>query len=190
MGGSTNFEAAIDLILEVSVTGKLNPEQIPDLLILSDMQFNQASGHFHYTWETQYESIVRKFFESGISVCGQPWPAPTIIFWNLRSDTHGIPADANIPGVKLLSGFSPSLFKCVIDGDEFETEEIDESTGQKVSRKPTPSETLRKILDDPNYDLVRQVLSEHTEGIFEDYQFSPSLSKIEKMNSGAAEDTP
>ena len=189
-GGSTNFEAAIDLILEVCVAGKLNPEQIPDLLILSNMQFNQAGCHVHSSWETQYESIVRKFSEAGTNVCGQPWPAPTIIFWNLHSDTLGIPSDTDIPGVKLLSGFYPSLFKCVIHGDEFETDEIDESTSQKVSRKSTPSETLRKILDDPNYDLVRQILSEYPEGIFEDYTFFPTPSKIEKMNSGSAEDTP
>ena len=188
--GSTNFEAAIDLILEVCVAGKLNSEQIPDLLILSDMQFDQAQGDLHSVWETHYESIVRKFSEAGINVCGQPWPAPTIIFWNLRSDTPGIPADADIPGVKLLSGFSPSLFKYIIDGEELETEEIDEFTGQKVSRKSTPLETLREILDDPNYDLVRQVLSEYPEGIFEDYQFFPTPSKIEKLNSGSAEDTP
>lgn len=189
-GNSTNFEAAIDLILEVCVVSKLNSEQIPDLLILSDMQFDQAQGDLHSVWETHYESIVRKFSEAGINVCGQPWPAPTIIFWNLRSDTPGVPADADIPGVKLLSGFSPSLFKCVIDGDELETEGIDEVTGQKVSKRSTPSENLRKILDDPNYDLVRQILSEYPEGIFEDYHFFPTPSKIEKLNSGSAENTP
>ena len=183
-GDSINFEAAIDLILEVCTAGILNPEQIPDLLILSDMQFDQAQDDLHSVWETHYESIVRKFSEAGINVCGQPWSPPTIIFWNLCSDTPGTPTNANIPGVKLLSGFSPSLFKCVIDGAEFETDEIDDSTSERVSRNPTPSETLRKILDDPNYDLVRQVLSEYPKGIFGDYKFSPTSSKIKNLTVG------
>merc|ERR1719478_1461160 len=43
-GMSTDFEKAIDRILDVATKHKLRPEDIPDLLVLSDMQFNSAAG--------------------------------------------------------------------------------------------------------------------------------------------------
>ena len=176
-GGSTNFEAALERILEVCVSAKLTPDQIPDMLVLSDMQFDQARGRGG-RWETQYERIVRRFAESGVKVCGEPWPAPTITFWNLRGTTSGFPASADQSGVRLLSGFSPALLKLLLDGGaEAEEEEVEvvvdgKVVVQKVKRKPTPLETLRKCLDDGQYDPVREVLSASAEGALAAYSFT------------------
>lgn len=41
-GGSTNFEAAMDLIARVVEANRLLPEDIPDLIVFSDMQFDTA----------------------------------------------------------------------------------------------------------------------------------------------------
>jgi Mg-chelatase subunit ChlD len=41
-GGSTDFEAACEQILAVAVSARLTPDEIPDLLVLSDMQFGLA----------------------------------------------------------------------------------------------------------------------------------------------------
>lgn len=41
---------------------------------------------------------------------------------------------------------------------------------------PTPYTTLRKILDHPRYDAVRQVLSNSDEGVLSKYTFTPEPS--------------
>ena len=43
---TTNFEKAIDRVLEVATKHKLRPEDIPDLIVFSDMQFDQAGGGY------------------------------------------------------------------------------------------------------------------------------------------------
>jgi len=46
-GMSTNFEVpATEMILDVALKGKLSPEEIPNLTVFSDMQFDAARG-FH-----------------------------------------------------------------------------------------------------------------------------------------------
>ena len=187
-GGSTNFEAALERILDVCVSAKLTPDQIPDMLVLSDMQFDQANHNRGGAWETQYERIVRRFAESGVKVCGEPWPAPQITFWNLRGTTQGFPAGADVPGVKLLSGFSPALLKLLLDGDEMgedgpeeevEMENEGETVVVKKKRKATPLETLRKCLDDAQYDAVREVLAASQEGALAAYAFTPPAVEME-----------
>ena len=91
-GYNTDFEKVMNLILSVAKEGNLSPEQIPDLLVLSDMQFDEASSGGTDCWETQHERIVRRFKESGVEVCGREWPCPSITYWNLRGD---IPRELN-----------------------------------------------------------------------------------------------
>ncbi len=68
-----------------------------------------------------------------MAICGTPYPAPRIIFWNLRGDTLGSPAKSDDSNVQLLSGFSPSLLKHVMEGEEEVVKEVtrvvDEQTG-------------------------------------------------------------
>lgn len=178
-GASTNFELALDHILDICVENKFVPKQIPDLIVFSDMQFDETrrledsyyeNDQYSTNWETQYEKMVNKFSQAGIKVSGQPWPVPTIIFWNLRGDTEGIPVESEQPGVKLMSGFSPSLLKYVLLGEELqENAEIEE--GENKTRKDNPQETLQKILNDSQYDLVREFLSKSTENGLREYYF-------------------
>lgn len=185
-GGSTNFEKALEKILEVCVSAKLHPSQIPDMIVFSDMQFDAAAGYGD-RWETQYERIVRRFAESGVQVCGEPWPAPQITFWNLRGDTHGFPASADQPGVKMLSGFSPALLKLVLEGGEEEEEVEVMVDGEKQTKKvkATPLDTLRKCLNDGQYDPVREVLSASEEGVFASYSFTPETATEEGRGAAA-----
>lgn len=75
----------------------------------------------------------------------------------------------------MLSGYSPSLLKFVLEGGDLEeTEEVTLESGEvvKVAKaKPTPYETLRKVLDDARYFPVREVLSKSTEGALAQYHF-------------------
>ncbi len=80
-GMSTDFEAAIEKILKVAVEGKLNPEDIPDLIVFSDMQFDQAQSN-RYGWETRHQRIIHRFRKEGLKLCGKEWPVPHIIYWN------------------------------------------------------------------------------------------------------------
>jgi len=163
-GGSTDFEAAMNLIIHVIKTHGLTPEQVPNLLIVSDMQINEAIPCRYYgravkPWATMYENI-----QAGFSAIGMP--TPTIIFLNVRSGTVGFPAEADQEGTMLLSGWSPSVFKFLLSGEiDEEVEMIDEETGEavKVKKRPTPQDTVLKMLSDNGLAPVREVLQNHHE---------------------------
>merc|ERR1712144_137728 len=108
--------------------GNVAREDVPDLIVFSDMQFDQAHEG---AWETHHERLQRTWSEKGYDL-------PSITYWNLRGDTQGgFMADAKTPGVRLLSGFSPALLKLVLTGEEVDEDE--EVTVDGVSRaKLTP----------------------------------------------------
>ena len=191
-GGSTDFEAACERILEAARSAKLTPDEIPDMIVFSDMQFDSANrdGDYGYGygggrgsggrgggWATQFERLQKRFAEVGTEICGTPYAAPRIIFWNLRSSV-GFPVAKDCPNTQLLSGFSPSLLKLVLTGGELvaeEEEEVTQPDGTKVVVKrsgPTPEETLRKALDDDAFDAVRMKLSALETGVFASYTFA------------------
>jgi hypothetical protein len=165
-GGSTNFEAAFEMILNAACDARLTPDQIPDLIVFSDMQFNQAG----YFGETMYNAMTRRFAEEGKKICGSPWPLPKIIFWNLRGDTCGYHVNANQRNVQMLSGFSPSLLKLLLDGEPLVSETVAED-GAVTRQQITPEETLRKALDDERYFPIREILSKSQEGLLKNYNF-------------------
>merc|ERR1711939_833240 len=163
-GGSTNFVAAMDLLLAACVEGNVKAEDVPDLIVFSDMQFDAASGP---GWETHHERLTRVWAEKGYEL-------PTITYWNLRGDTQGgFMADAKTPGVRLLSGFSPALLKLVLTGEEADEDEVETVDGV-TKAQPTPYQTMRKALDAPRYDAVRTMLSELNGAPFADYTFTPA----------------
>lgn len=82
---------------------------------------------------------------------------PTITFWNVNSSTKGFPVKASQPNTYLMSGFSPSLFKYMFDGEKKEDE--------------SPEDMFEKIISDPNFDPVREKLGNMKEGLFSDYKF-------------------
>lgn len=174
-GGSTNFEAALECILQACVDHKLQPDDVPDLIVFSDIQFEKASDYRADSWETQHSRLLRRFKETGLAVCGQAWTAPNVTYWNLRGNTKGgYMAEANKPGVRLLSGFSPALLRFVLEGDELEdvVEVLADGATRMVKAQPTPYETMRKAIDDCRYDPIRQMLSVSTEEPFAAYTFA------------------
>jgi hypothetical protein len=73
----------------------------------------------------------------------------------------------------MLSGFSPALLKAVLEGGELEG---------LVKAKPTPYETLRKVLDDARYHPVRELLSGSSEGALAAYKFElPASPPAEEL---------
>ena len=109
-GMNTDFTKAYQHILDTAVDNDVDPDSMPTmLLVLSDMQFDdsQRGGHFqtHFShMEEEYEKAGYKF--------------PKIVFWNL--DAHmGTPAECSDDSVAMVSGFSPSIMKAVLNAEEF-----------------------------------------------------------------------
>ena len=99
-------------------------------------------------------------------------PSP-IVFWNLRNSS-GHPVSKDTEGTVLLSGFSPSLLKFVLNGDALKEEEVEvvqaDGTVKKEKIRVTPEEILQNMLSDPLYDLVRRVLAKSTENRLKEYE--------------------
>jgi Mg-chelatase subunit ChlD len=173
-GGYTDFAKALDMIYHIVDTHKLKKEEVPNLIVFSDMQFNQADSGFN----TEYESIKLNFAKLGKKISGEEYDPPKIIFWNLRGNSHaGIhaPVEATVENVQLLSGFSQSMLKLVLEG-EFETEETVESVDEygnvvveKVKRKTTPYDTYRKAIDNECFNQIREILSSSNEKELQHY---------------------
>lgn len=113
--GSTSVTSALDQLLSQAQAFSVSPEQmINTLLILSDMQFDG--------------SACRDVGRTAVERCMARWEAagyarPAIVYWNLAGYV-GQPATVNTPNTTLVSGFSPSILKTVLEGDTFDSREI------------------------------------------------------------------
>jgi hypothetical protein len=163
---NTNLEKAFALIEEVILRNSLSEKEVPDLIIFSDMQFDQAVGSEHLT---QLQRIDQRFHNIGMKIAGKPYARPRIVFWNLRGDTGGFPATASTPNVQMLSGYSPSLFNALVNGEAIAAAADPENPD--VQPTVTPYDTMRSILDDARYHAVREILSASSEGSLARYHF-------------------
>ena len=104
---NTDIEATFDLILDTAVRHHLLQEELPSAcLIISDMQFDQATKHDDNT--TVIESCRKKFEALGYTM-------PRLIFWNVSVYAHNtIPVQMHPSGVILVSGFSKSIVDMVV----------------------------------------------------------------------------
>ena len=104
---NTDIEATFDLILYTAVKNHLRQEELPSAcLIISDMQFDQATKHDDNT--TVIESCRKKFEALGYTM-------PRLIFWNVSVYAHNtIPVQMHPSGVILVSGFSKSIVDMVV----------------------------------------------------------------------------
>jgi len=159
-GLSTDFQKAMDLVLETLKTKRMRPGQEPEnLIVLTDMGWDQACSSSEmsgYTgnsyrhvvktagWQTHIQMIQEAFKRAGEDMWGpgQGFTAPRIVIWNLRAspqtDFH---ATADTPGVAMLSGWSATQFEILM---------------KEGPRQMTAYEMLRLELDDPKYQRVRE----------------------------------
>jgi len=158
-GLSTDFQKAMDLVLQQCKAKRVQPGQEPEnLIVLTDMAFDKACGSSEesdYTgnsyrhvvktegWQTHVEMIRESFKRAGEDMWGegQGLKMPTLVIWNLAATCQDFHATADTEGVVMLSGWSPSLFKVL------------QTTGVV---KMTPEVALRIQLDDLIYEKVRQ----------------------------------
>ena len=114
-GMSTDFTKAYQHILDVAVKHDVVPESMPTmLLVLSDMQFNDSqSGGCWGTNEpmTHFGHMKEVYEKAGYKL-------PKIVFWNLDAEM-GTPAQCDDDSVAMVSGFSPSIMKAILNAEEF-----------------------------------------------------------------------
>ena len=148
-GMDTNIEAVFDLILDTAVKNNLKQEEIPSkLYIISDMQFNSCvkvdrdavSGTF-------MDAMERKFAEKGYTL-------PAIVYWNVRASQCGMfQQKFGDHNCCMVSGYSPSLFKAVIQGTEYIEEQ--KSDGTTVTKQVIdPITVMNTTLNNTRYDRV------------------------------------
>jgi hypothetical protein len=140
-GGSTDLEATFKLILNRGIECKLTNEDMPKrLFIVSDMQFNQISNN---SYITNMENINKMYLTYG-------YTRPQIVFWNVNGSSTDFPTTTDENNTVMISGFSPSILKAVLNGSDFSTEAI-----------------LRRALDDTRYNPIRKALFTVLEDEFE-----------------------
>jgi hypothetical protein len=107
-GMNTDFGKAFGHILRVAKKHNVLPDSMPSmLLVLSDMQFDESQGRTdtHFSW------MEEEFEKAGYKL-------PKIVFWNL--DAHfGTPARCSDDSVAMVSGYSPSIMKAILNAEEF-----------------------------------------------------------------------
>ena len=106
-----------------------------NILILSDMEFDQGTGHgYGYgrsTWnpKTLMESIREKWASHGYRL-------PHLIYWNCQARQNNIPEDIGCGLVSYVSGMSPSIFETILSGK-------------------TGVDLMLEKLDSPRYECIR-----------------------------------
>lgn len=123
-GGSTNIEAAFDMMLNTAITNRCPQSDIPEnLIIISDMEFDGCvtSGPIsHDRWGgynvhrvsrndlTLFETMSKKWAAAGYKM-------PRLYFWNVQARQNNIPI-IDKEYVSYVSGMSPSIFETIMTG--------------------------------------------------------------------------
>jgi len=108
-GMSTNLECVFELILNQAVKYKLPESEMPTtILIMSDMEFNSCTRINN----SALDMIDEKYLNAG-------YKRPKIVFWNIQSRNEGnYPVQVTDNGTALVSGFSPSILKSLLTGED------------------------------------------------------------------------
>jgi hypothetical protein len=149
-GMNTNFNAALDLILDAIVQQALPAEDVEDMVltILSDMQMDAADSSSNSS--SLMDSIASKYAEAGLRVCGKPYKPPHILFWNLRS-CSGFPTLSTQQNASMMSGFSPALLNLFCE------------QGIDALQSCSPWSLFLKSLENPRYTVLSDRLREEFE---------------------------
>jgi hypothetical protein len=113
---STNLEAAFKTILNQATKFNIPQNEMPTkIIILSDMQFNAATGD-GWRNESDWNPTAIAMIDEMYTNAG--YVRPGIIFWNLHASGGTFPTKFDEMGTCLISGFAPSILKSVLGGDD------------------------------------------------------------------------
>lgn len=166
-GMSTNFFGAMERICDVAKEHNLTSEDVKELelVVFSDMEFNEAQYGANYNEKTMLNKIRQLFVDRfGPAAAAHP---PKIVFWNLRPSTSGsgVAENAGEEDVALLSGFSAGILRKYLTWD-LVSSDIKEVPigGERAGRigvhevdegKMTPIKAMLACLEDPLYNNLR-----------------------------------
>ena len=101
---NTNLYKVFKLLVDTATLNKANPEEMPETIyIISDMEFDSACGRL-----TNFEAIDKLY-------AGTDYKRPNLVFWNVSARNKQVPVESTQTGVTLVSGFSASTFKLVVE---------------------------------------------------------------------------
>ena len=127
-GMSTNLEATFKLILDQATKHKLSQDEMPNkILILSDMEFNSATGGGGWrndarSWNPTAQQMIEKMYNDA------GYKMPQIVYWNIQSRNGGVPVAFDTQGTALVSGFSPAIMTSLLGGDIESPQQIMDKT--------------------------------------------------------------
>jgi hypothetical protein len=125
-GMSTNLEATFKLILDQATKHNLSQDEMPNkILILSDMEFNSATGR-GYGRESHWNPTAQQMIEKMYDTAG--YTMPQIVYWNIQSRNGGVPVAFDAKGTALVSGFSPAIMTSLLGGDIESPQQIMDKT--------------------------------------------------------------
>lgn len=116
-GGSTNIEATFKVLLNKAKAQNVPEEEMPTMiLILSDMEFDQATGSgwssMSSNWDPTAQKMIAKMYEEA------GYKMPKVAYWNIHSRNNNNPVQFNETGTALVSGFSPALLTTLLAGKD------------------------------------------------------------------------
>ena len=148
-GGSTNFYAAMDRILDAIIESKLSKDKVTNMVlaIFSDMQIDASSTSGICDTGALYEVMTKKYAEVGMRLYGEPILPPHILFWNMTSG-NGFPVMSTQKNVSMLSGYSPALLNQFCD------------KGMEAFSDITPWNGLIDALSNPRYKCLEDYIKQ------------------------------
>lgn len=117
IGYSTDYEKTLDLIAKKIKESNVPKEEMPVILFLSDMNFNQAT-----VYSSQKENFAKGLAQKIFSE--YDLDTPKIVYWNLNHN-GGFQVKATDDGFAQVSGRSASVMKTVLENiNEFNPKNI------------------------------------------------------------------
>lgn len=112
---NTDLGAVFKLLLNAAIKGKVDQKDMPTkILILSDMNFDACVtiGKSGCVNSVSAMDFIEHEYETA------NYKIPQVVFWNLNGNSGNSPVTYNKEGAALVSGFSPSIVKSVLGGEE------------------------------------------------------------------------
>lgn len=141
-GMTTDLYKAMQLIVDTILENDIPPKEVENLVlaIFSDMSIDQGTVGGHGAVSSRIRTM---FSDAGMrSRYRQPFQAPHILWWNLRT-TSGFPEVSSQKNTTMLSGYSDSLMNAFYE------------KGMDALKDYTPRKMIYDILDDERYTPLK-----------------------------------
>ena len=173
VGYNTNLEKAMRLILKTAIDNNIGVDELPDLVIFSDGNFDQMMGYDDLTWSTAFQKYKKLFQESGYEL-------PQIYFWNLNGAQRNFQAHPNREGVSQLNDFTPSCFQQILTGDRV-LDTLDKTPEEEggTKREKSAEDDFQGMVNQSYWDFVRLLASNCNEGLYSSYNYEVTEEVIQ-----------